>query len=359
MRAVVGLIVLGLSFSLLAGVPLSHHCPEPDAEHMPIHRQPPSYPHSAVMLCLEGTVVVEFTVNEDGLVRDASVIESTHPGIFDRAAITATENWLYRPNCEDGRPVAVQQRTALDFIFAEGQRSKCLPGARLLEGEALDLVASLGVLYSMAAEWQLHPYQQDWRDRIEHALEPGFDGELGRVERFHHEVMGKFMAMAEERSYDPRYLSPFMLGRFVVPGSSVDPLSEETLAKVREHTWAWVEDLRYHYEWMADRYASLRREASVDPDLLNVLVHSFLGDPSISMLVHERFVSDVYDLTEQLLDLLESPASDWTEQPTGIQFADEQDQARYTSVIEEFAALISTADQDHKQFWSLFMDYRL
>ncbi len=358
-KVTVGSILLGLSLTLQAEGSLSRYCPEADAEHMPLHREPPAWPHSAMMMCLEGTVVVEFTVSEDGRVRDASVIESTHPGIFDRAAITATESWYYRPSCEGGKPVAVQQRTALDFVFAEGLRSRCLPGARLLEGEALDLVASLAVLYSMLAESQLRPYQVDWLTKIEHALEPSFDGELGRVEQFHHDVIGKILATAQEQSYDPRYLSPFMLGRFAVPGSAIDPLSEEILVKVRQNTWAWVEALRSHSEWITERYAVLRREASMDPELLNVLVHGFLGDPNEGMSVQKHFVTAVYDLTEQLLDLLENPASDWTEQPYGIQFENEHDQARYMEVIGEFVTLVTSADQEHKQFWSLFMDYRL
>ncbi len=358
-KAVVGVIVLGLSLSLQAESSLSRYCPEADAEHMPLYRDPPAWPHSAVLMCLEGSVVLEFTVGENGQVRDASVIESTHPGIFDRAAITATESWYYRPSCEGGEPVAVQQRTALDFVFDEAGRSNCLPGTRLLDGEALDLVASLGILYSKLAEAQLRPSESDWLAEIERSLETSFGGELGQVEQFHHEVIGNLLAMVREPSFNIHYVTPVLLGKLTVPGSSPVPLSAEVMAKMRQHTWAWTQDVLSRSEWTAERYARLRRESSIEPELLDVLVHGFIGDPNEARQSQLQQVTEIYDLTEQLLDLLENPASEWTEEIYAIQFADEDDQAQYTAVIHELITLVTSAEEQRKFFWSLFMDYRL
>ena len=255
--------------------------------------------------------------------------------------------------------MAVQQRTALDFVFDEAGRSNCLPGTRLLDGEALDLVASLGILYSRLAETQLRPSQSDWLAEIEGSLETSFDGELGRVEQFHHEVIGNLLAMAREQSYNKHYVTPVMLGKLTVPGSSPVPLTEEVLAKMRQHTWAWKQDVLSRAEWAAERYARLRRESTIDPELLDVLVHGFMGNPNQVNDSHAQFVTEIYVLTEQLLDLLENPASEWTEETYAIQFADEDDQAQYTAVIHELITLVTSADEDRKVFWSLFMDYRL
>jgi len=78
-------------------------------------RVEPVYPHRAEILGLEGRVLVEFTVAEDGSVRDVRVIESSDK-VFDRAAVTAAARFRYQPRVVDAVPVAVPGVQA-EFVF--------------------------------------------------------------------------------------------------------------------------------------------------------------------------------------------------------------------------------------------------
>ncbi|HKA15223.1 MAG TPA: energy transducer TonB [Myxococcota bacterium] len=61
----------------------------------PIHRENPAYPYSALARGVEGSVLVEYTVDGNGQVVAPRVIEATPPGVFDRAALRALSRWRY------------------------------------------------------------------------------------------------------------------------------------------------------------------------------------------------------------------------------------------------------------------------
>lgn len=73
-----------------------------DSDVAPLVRVPPVYPARAQERGIEGYVVVEFTIAEDGTVKNAIVLESQPSKIFDRAALRAIRKWKYKPKVEDG-----------------------------------------------------------------------------------------------------------------------------------------------------------------------------------------------------------------------------------------------------------------
>lgn len=68
----------------------------------------PQYPEFAREQGLEGHVVVEFTITENGGVRDLAVIEANPPAIFDQAALRAASRLRYQPRVVDNEAVAVE-----------------------------------------------------------------------------------------------------------------------------------------------------------------------------------------------------------------------------------------------------------
>jgi protein TonB len=66
-----------------------------------------------------GYVVLMFSINEKGRVSDVSVVESTPPGVFDDAAMTAVRKWVYEPRKENGVAVPSQSKARLVFAAAE------------------------------------------------------------------------------------------------------------------------------------------------------------------------------------------------------------------------------------------------
>ena len=57
----------------------------------------PEYPRGAERRGIEGYAVVEYTVNADGRVENATVVEANPEGVFDRAVLRAIEGWPYAP----------------------------------------------------------------------------------------------------------------------------------------------------------------------------------------------------------------------------------------------------------------------
>lgn len=91
-----------------------------DGEYLPIVKVAPQYPRRALQRGLEGYVLLEFTVTSQGSVKDPKVLESSPPGIFDRAAIRAALKFKYKPRVIDGNPTKVEGvRNRIKFTLAK------------------------------------------------------------------------------------------------------------------------------------------------------------------------------------------------------------------------------------------------
>lgn len=76
-------------------------------------RVSPVYPPQALLMRLQGKVVLEATVLEDGTLRDLKVVQG-HP-LLAKSAIQAVERWRYTPYQLDGHPVKIQTMITVDF----------------------------------------------------------------------------------------------------------------------------------------------------------------------------------------------------------------------------------------------------
>ena len=86
-------------------------------EYLPIEKIAPVYPTEAAALRLEGYVIVEFTIDENGSVADPFVVESSSP-IFEAAALEAASKFKYKPRLINGNPVAVPGvRNRITFVL--------------------------------------------------------------------------------------------------------------------------------------------------------------------------------------------------------------------------------------------------
>ena len=82
---------------------------------IPLFRVQPTYPREALRAGKTGYVTVRITVDENGRVIEAKVVDSRPPRIFDAAAIKAVNKWKFKPRVVNG--VAQQQvgETTIDF----------------------------------------------------------------------------------------------------------------------------------------------------------------------------------------------------------------------------------------------------
>jgi protein TonB len=79
-----------------------------------VTRVRPVYPPLAIRARLEGTVVVQAVIGEDGAVEDVEVLRASSP-LFTDAAVEAVRGWKYRPALQSGRPVRVYFTVRVEF----------------------------------------------------------------------------------------------------------------------------------------------------------------------------------------------------------------------------------------------------
>ncbi|MEQ1760788.1 MAG: energy transducer TonB, partial [Vicinamibacterales bacterium] len=87
------------------------------------YRVEPVYPRLAAMAHVQGTVILEATVNKDGHVRDLKVLRSIP--LLDKAAVDAVMQWRYSPVMLNGTPVPFILTVVVSFSVPAGKT----PGA--------------------------------------------------------------------------------------------------------------------------------------------------------------------------------------------------------------------------------------
>jgi bla regulator protein blaR1 len=81
-----------------------------------VKSQVPDYPATAIRARREGHAEVRLTVDPDGRVVDAAIIEESPRGYgFGEAALQAVRQWQFEPFTRDGRPVRHELSTGFDF----------------------------------------------------------------------------------------------------------------------------------------------------------------------------------------------------------------------------------------------------
>jgi TonB family protein len=78
----------------------------------------PKYPPKAESNKVQGWVELDFTVAENGAVKDVAVHATDTPGVFETAAIGALSQWRYKPVLRDSKPVPQRARIRIRFTLA-------------------------------------------------------------------------------------------------------------------------------------------------------------------------------------------------------------------------------------------------
>ncbi len=78
-----------------------------------VYRVSPVYPAQAKMFRLEGKVILNATVMEDGSVRDLKVVQGEP--VLAQSAVVAVKQWRYQPFLLDGKPVKTETSITIDF----------------------------------------------------------------------------------------------------------------------------------------------------------------------------------------------------------------------------------------------------
>jgi TonB family protein len=79
-----------------------------------LNQAQPVYPPYAKQHGIQGAVVIEASIDEDGKVREPYVIGSAG-ALLDGAAMDAVRKWRYRPTTIDGMPICVETTITVFF----------------------------------------------------------------------------------------------------------------------------------------------------------------------------------------------------------------------------------------------------
>lgn len=78
---------------------------------------------------LQGYVLLSVLIDEQGEVKEAQVLESSPPGLFDASALEGIRRWRFNPARSQGKPVAtwIQQKSSSswDDLCARGFSTYC------------------------------------------------------------------------------------------------------------------------------------------------------------------------------------------------------------------------------------------
>jgi len=87
--------------------------PADEVEGSLLHRVEPDYPEAARQRQIQGMVVLDLHVGEDGSVQKVSLVSG--PPLLAQAATIAVKQWRFKPRLVSGRPAEMQTRITLNF----------------------------------------------------------------------------------------------------------------------------------------------------------------------------------------------------------------------------------------------------
>jgi periplasmic protein TonB len=96
-----------------------------DKDALPIIKVPPPYPRRALQRCIEGWVLLQFTVSDHGLVINPRVVDADPPGIFNRSAMRTIVKWKYKPRTYGGK-AAPSPDVQHMLTYQLNDKAKCL-----------------------------------------------------------------------------------------------------------------------------------------------------------------------------------------------------------------------------------------
>lgn len=91
--------------------------PQAEGDIIPVVVIRPMYPREAAMAGIEGWVKIEFTITEEGAVKDPQIVDAQPPRVFNREALRAIRKWKFKPRVVEGAAVERRATQVIDFAL--------------------------------------------------------------------------------------------------------------------------------------------------------------------------------------------------------------------------------------------------
>jgi len=140
----------------------------------PVYRSNPDYPSAPLRQGQEGWVELSFVVSETGDVVEPMIEQSSGGEPFERAALSAVQQWKYTPAMQDGVPVERAAKTIIRFQLQGGGGGGAFSGDRIERAsadfvrnyqqlvrlvDAQDFAAAGALLAEMESEERMNRYE--------------------------------------------------------------------------------------------------------------------------------------------------------------------------------------------------------
>jgi len=86
---------------------------------VPVRTVKPRYPMSARRMGQSGQVLLRIHVDQDGTVREVTVVQADPPGVFENAAMDAVRKWRFSPALSRGAAVSMWMTLPVRFALDE------------------------------------------------------------------------------------------------------------------------------------------------------------------------------------------------------------------------------------------------
>lgn len=287
-------------------------CTNEDRDIQIVIRSHPSYPLAASLLCVEGSVQVEFLIDSSGRTSEITSLEGTPTDIFDQAAIEAVETWRFLPRCIDGEAVSRTALQRIDFVLPPAQKATC---PNTISDEVMEATISIAALYSLVAREVLMTEQ--WPTDLP-PLSPTLSGELALIEQLHIDQIDRELQRQQEFS---QRMAEFERHRLLdaerIEQDVTFAESQAMLAGIRSAAQAYVEDIETSNQRAMARAETLRANSGLDDDEWMFLVGRFF-DPDwqhdqLEALRRDQAYS--FAKAEALLELLHTNRQAWRPDP--------------------------------------------
>ena len=93
-----------------------------DRQPKPVFQTRPMYPTELRKAGVSGKATVDFVVDAEGAVRNATALNATHPAIGE-AAVAAVSQWKFDPGQKDGGAVATHMQVPIVFTMNDEKKS--------------------------------------------------------------------------------------------------------------------------------------------------------------------------------------------------------------------------------------------
>lgn len=336
-------------------------CTQTDQDVRPLHRSPPAYPHAALLMCIEGEVLLELTVGTDGRVDNVAVVESQPPGIFDPAAMRATRMWHFRPACVDGQARNESLKTRVEFRLDDESRRNCPDEPPQLDENMMALLGEVGALYTVTAESQLGELSSKRLEEILTGAEkPALDEDALRVWRYHRDhllgmidiVQGSQHALNDKELGSLPYLDKAL--RWDADPSQTRASLDDLRLILDDH----ARQITSHRRGLAAGFRDLARTTRFDSDQLDLLVLSFTGSLDEELQIdHLQFLEEQYQLFSDIVELLARERGRWRVVVSTPEFDDPVAAEEFSQLMSELYAIRAQDLQDWHAVVRGFEDY--